>query len=89
MKKRFISERYVNMKANAMGQSDIMAKSFSDVINLSLGDPDLVTHESIIKAAFEDAARGYTGYSDFSGDPELREAVCKYYKEEYSMMEMK
>ena len=85
MKKRFISERYVNMKANAMGQSDIMAKSFSDVINLSLGDPDLVTHESIIQAAFEDAARGYTGYSDFSGDPELREAVCKYYKEEYSM----
>lgn len=85
MKHEFISKRYWKDKSTAMGQSDIMAKSFDDVINLSLGDPDLTTHTDVIKAAFEDAIRGHTKYTDFRGDPELREAICDFYKEEYGM----
>ena len=68
-----------------MGQSDVMAKSFEDVINLSLGDPDLTTHDIIIDGAFRDAKAGHTKYTDFRGDPELRAEICKYYKEEYGM----
>ncbi|MBR5230174.1 MAG: pyridoxal phosphate-dependent aminotransferase [Firmicutes bacterium] len=85
MKHPFIAKRYWKDQSTAMGQSDVMAKSFNDVINLSLGDPDLITHESIIDAAFADAKRGHTKYTDFRGDPELREAICDYYKEEYNM----
>lgn len=85
MKHEFISERYSKIKVNAMGQSDVMAKAFDDVINLSLGDPDLITHEDIINAAFEDAKLGHTRYTEFRGDRELREAICDFYKEEYSM----
>lgn len=68
-----------------MGESDILAKSYDDIINMSIGDPDMTTHESIINAAFEDARNGCTGYSDFQGDPELRYEISKYYKEEYGM----
>lgn len=85
MKHPYIAKRYWKEQATAMGQSDVVAKSFDDVINLSLGDPDLITDERIIDAAFADAKRGYTKYSAFRGDPELRAEICKFYKEEYDM----
>ena len=85
MKSRYISKRYWKDQQTAMGQSDVMAKSFDDVINLSLGDPDLITDELIIKKAFEDAMAGHTKYTDFRGDPELRAEISKFYKEEYDM----
>ena len=85
MKHKFIAKRYWKDQSTAMGQSDVLAKSFEDVINLSLGDPDLTTHELIIEKAFEDAKAGHTKYTDFRGDPELRAEICKFYKEEYGM----
>ena len=33
MKHRFIAKRYWKEQTTAMGQSDVMAKSFNDVIN--------------------------------------------------------
>lgn len=48
MKHKYIAKRYWKDQSTAMGQSDVMAKSFDDVINLSLGDPDLITHPLII-----------------------------------------
>ena len=85
MKHRFIAKRYWKDQSTAMGKSDEMAKSFNDVINLSLGDPDLITDDIIIDGAFKDAKAGHTKYTDFRGDPELREEICRYYKEEYAM----
>ena len=58
MEKKYLSKRYQNMKGTAMGASDVAAKSFNDVINLSLGDPDMITPEIIIDKAFEDAKAG-------------------------------
>lgn len=85
MKHKFIAKRYWKDQSTAMGQSDVMAKSFNDVINLSLGDPDLITDDIIIDGAFKDARAGHTKYTDFRGDPELREEICRFYKEEYGM----
>ncbi len=85
MKHRFVSKRYWKDQSTAMGQSDVMAKMFDDVIDLSLGDPDLITDDLIITKAFEDARAGHTKYTDFRGDPELRAEIAKYYKEEYGM----
>ena len=85
MKHKFIAKRYWKDQSTAMGQSDVMAKSFDDVIDLSLGDPDLTTDFRIIDAAFADAKAGHTKYTDFRGDPELRQAVIDFYKEEYDM----
>lgn len=85
MKHKFIAKRYWKDQSTAMGKSDEMAKSFNDCINLSLGDPDLVTDDLIIEKSYEDAKGGHTKYTDFRGDPELRTEICKYYKEEYDM----
>ncbi|MDO4833899.1 MAG: pyridoxal phosphate-dependent aminotransferase [Bacillota bacterium] len=85
MKHKYIAKRYWKDQSTAMGQSDVMAKSFDDVIDLSLGDPDLTTDLRIIDAAFADAKAGHTKYTDFRGDPELRQAIIDFYKEEYSM----
>lgn len=85
MKHKFIAKRYWKDQSTAMGQSDVLAKSFDDVIDLSLGDPDLTTHSDIIDAAFADARAGHTKYTDFRGDPELRQAIIDFYKEEYNM----
>jgi len=85
MKHKFIAKRYWEDGSTAMGKSDVLAKSFDDVINLSLGDPDLITNERVIEAAYKDALAGHTKYTDFRGDPELRQAICDYYKEEYDM----
>lgn len=85
MKHKFIAKRYWEDKSTAMGKSDVMAKSFDDVINLSLGDPDLITHELIIDKAFADAKAGHTKYTDFRGDPELRQEIANYYREEFDM----
>lgn len=85
MKHKFIAKRYWKDQSTAMGQSDVLAKSFDDVINLSLGDPDLITHERIIDKAFADAKAGHTKYTEFRGDPELRQEISKFYKEEYNM----
>lgn len=85
MKHRFISKKYWKDKSTAMGKSDELAKGFDDVINLSLGDPDLITDDRIIDAAFADAKAGHTKYTDFRGDPELREAIRNFYEEEYGV----
>ena len=85
MKNKFISRRYWKNNSTPMGQVDELAKNFDDVINLSLGDPDLITHAIITDNAFKDAKAGHTKYTDFRGDPELRSEISKFYMEEYNL----
>lgn len=82
---KFIAKRYREDKSTAMGQSDVMAKAFDDVIDLSLGDPDITTPKPIIDKAYEEMLAGHTKYTDFRGDPQLREEICKFYADEYTM----
>ena len=84
MKHKFISKRYWNNVSTPMGASSDLAKKFDDVINLSLGDPDLNTDYRIIEKAFEDASNGHTHYTAALGDEELREAICNQYSKEYN-----
>ncbi len=85
MKHKFIAKRYWKSGETAMGASDVLARAYDDVIDLSLGDPDLITDDIIIDNAFQDAKLGHTKYTDFRGDPELRAEISKFYKEEYAM----
>lgn len=85
MKHRFIAKRYWKDKSTPMGQSDVLAREYDDVINLSLGDPDLITDGIIIDNAFKDAKAGHTKYTDFRGEPELRDEIRKFYRDKYSM----
>lgn len=85
MKNKYISKRYWKDATTAMGNSDVLAKSFHDCIDLSLGDPDIITNEIVIDTAFHDAKVGHTKYTEFRGDPELRMAIAEFYEEEYGM----
>ena len=63
MKNKYISKRYWKDKSTPMGKVDELAKQFNDVIDLSLGDPDLITHDIIIDNSMRDAKLGYTKYT--------------------------
>lgn len=83
MKHKFLSKRYWNSFSTPMAEVAELAYRYEDVINLSLGDPDLTTDSRIISEAFADAAKGHTRYTDPLGDPELREEILLYYRNVY------
>lgn len=83
MKHRFLSKRYWNNISTPMGESSSLLNKYNDIINFSLGDPDMTTDSRIIKGAFQDALEGHTHYTDFFGDMELREEICRYYQSKY------
>ena len=57
-----------------------MAKEYDDVIDFTLGDPDVQTHQAIKDAGCLAIQHGKTRYSQNSGLLELREQISAYYK---------
>ncbi|MDX5413596.1 MAG: pyridoxal phosphate-dependent aminotransferase [Rhodobacterales bacterium] len=49
------------------------------VINLTIGEPDVPTPQTLIEAASRAMAAGRTGYSNGRGEPELLEALSRRY----------
>lgn len=41
----------------------VLAKEKEDIIDLSIGDPDLITNPAIIEAAYADVKKGATKYT--------------------------
>ncbi len=58
-------------------------QSIPDLIDLSVGDTDLITDSRIIERARADALKGYTHYGDPKGDPELAEAILRAWREDH------
>lgn len=81
--KSLISGRYQKSEKTAMGEVFDFLKKYDDIINLSIGDPDIITDSSVIERMAEDAKAGHTKYTDYRGYPELRDEIAKFYKEEY------
>ena len=48
MKNKYIAKRYWKDSSSPMGAVNAKAKQYVDVINLSLGDPDLLTDKGVI-----------------------------------------
>lgn len=55
----------------------MMAKQYDDVIDFTLGDPDIPTPKPICDAAYRAAIEGQTRYAPNAGLPALREAIAK------------
>lgn len=83
LKNQYIAKRYWKSAGSELAKSADKASAAEDLINFTLGDPDVITDERIINAAFEDAKKGYTRYTESVGMKELREEISKYYLEEY------
>ncbi|MBS6798662.1 MAG: pyridoxal phosphate-dependent aminotransferase [Firmicutes bacterium] len=85
MKHRFISKKYWKEIGTPFGSTNEKAARYDDCINLSIGDPDLITDKIIIDGAYEDTLKGHTRYTNMYGDPELRQEIRNFYKEEYDL----
>ena len=81
MSDRFVSSRYRGQASTPMSSSVDRATRYADVINFSLGDPELTTDGRVIDAAMADAHRGHTHYTDTFGYPDLREEILRVYAE--------
>lgn len=56
------------------------AKKYDDVIDFTLGDPDVQTHQAIKDAACLAIQEGKTRYSQNAGLLDLRQTISKYYQ---------
>ncbi len=81
--KQLLNQRFLVPQSSAMAEVTEMAARYGDVINLSIGDPDIPTPRGIIQQVYEDALAGHTKYTDPRGYPELRQAIRDFYQEEY------
>lgn len=60
----------------------MMAKQYNDVVDFTLGDPDIPTPSPICDAAAKAAAEGKTRYAPNAGLPALREEIAKQVSKE-------
>ncbi|CAC9924068.1 aminotransferase, class I/II [Aedoeadaptatus nemausensis] len=85
MSKSLCSKKYSQLGGGGLAESADLAKSFDDVVDFTLGDPDITTPLPIIEAAFDDAKAGHTHYTESSGDPELVQAIIDFQRETYNI----
>lgn len=57
-----------------------MARAYDDVIDFTLGDPDVQTHQAIKDAGCAAIQEGKTRYSQNAGLIDLRRTITEYYK---------
>jgi aspartate/methionine/tyrosine aminotransferase len=60
-------------------------ETMEDVLNLSIGEPDFDTEHDIIDVATKAAKEGFTHYPPLQGFPDVRKAVCGYWKRRHGL----
>jgi len=78
----YIAKRFQGQKASLTLDTEAL-KKYTDLIDLSIGDTDLITDERIIEAAYQDALAGATRYGMPQGDPELIDAIITAWQEDF------
>lgn len=79
---KYIARRFQNAQSGLSLDTEALRR-YDDIIDLSIGDTDFITDSRIIDAACRDAHAGYTRYGDPKGDPELIDAICAAWKEDF------
>lgn len=79
---KYVADRFQTHTSSLALDTEALRR-YPDMIDLSIGDTDIITDKRIIDAAYKDACAGYTRYGDPKGDPELIEAICRAWKEDY------
>lgn len=62
-----------------------LAQKYDNVIDFTLGDPDIHPHQNIKDAGCKAILEGHTRYSPNAGLLELREVISTRYKEQYNI----
>lgn len=79
---KYIARRFQNCQSGLSLDTEALRR-YPDIIDLSIGDTDFTTDRRIIEAAFADACAGYTHYGDPKGDPQLIDAICQAWQEDF------
>lgn len=80
-----IAQRHQKPAENILMDIATLAKQVPDLLDLSIGDPDLITDETIINAAFTDAKNGHTKYTASGGSQEFLDTVAAFYQKQYGL----
>lgn len=83
MKSPYLAKRHWEFEEAALSKTNEMVKRYDDVIDLSIGDPDYPADNRILEAIYQAGKEGYTRYTEFLGDEDLRRATIKMYEEDY------
>lgn len=86
MRNDYLAKRHWEYEEASLSKTNEMVKRYDDVIDLSIGDPDYPADRGIIRAMYEAGLAGYTRYTEFLGDEDLRKATMKQYKEDYGFV---
>ncbi|MGK0551030.1 pyridoxal phosphate-dependent aminotransferase [Enterococcus faecalis] len=80
-----IALRHQIPKENLLMDIATLAKKTPDLLDLSIGDPDLITDERIIQQALLDAKNGHTKYTAADGSQAFLSAVSNFYQNHYQL----
>ena len=83
--KRFVNERAANLEPSGIRKFFDIVSEMKGAISLGVGEPDFVTPWNIRDAAVRSIKRGYTQYTGNRGLKELRENICRYLEERFSV----
>lgn len=78
-----IGEYYFSQK---LREIDALNKSGDKVINLGIGSPDMPPHEDVSNTLAEESKKTTVhGYQNYKGVPPLREAISRWYQNQYGV----
>lgn len=80
-----IAKKHQTPEENILMDIGTLASKTQGLIDLSIGDPDLITDSSIIDAAFADVKKGHTKYTASDGSDEFIHAVADFYHHHYQL----
>lgn len=83
--RNFVNERAAGLKPSGIRKFFDIVQTMEGAISLGVGEPDFVTPWYIRDAAVRSIKRGLTQYTGNRGLPELRENICRYMKERFSV----
>jgi len=85
MNRPLIAERFLQPEENLLMEIATLAKQTPNLIDLSIGDPDLITDATIIEAAFADVKAGHTKYTASDGSADFIQTVVDFYQKQYQL----
>lgn len=85
MDSRYLKTFYQHPEENILMDFTTMASQMDNLLNLSIGDPDLVTNLAISQSAFEDVKNGHTHYTASDGSADFIESVINFYQKQYDL----
>lgn len=79
-----VEEYYFSQKLRQIREMQLLG---SDIINLGIGSPDLAPAPQVVAALYDTAQQDNAhGYQSYTGIPELRQAMCRWYERTYGVI---